>query len=391
MVREVAITIYLFIFSLIFAFFKRFSLQNKVVFVVSFSENNQSIYKEMIRQDSTCRIIFLATEQMYPTFSKLDGASTLFFEWKNPVQFLKGIYHLATSKVVMVDNYYGFLAQIRFRDSVQCIQLWHANGAIKKFGLKDPSNETRSNRAIQRFKRVYNSFDKVVVGSEAMADIFKQAFGVEDQRVVRTGIPRTDIFFNHSKQTKIVQNMYKQYPSLKNKKVILYAPTYREKDLQDFQLQLNLEELLSQLKQEYVLIIKLHPAIKSEIDIPSEFDHLVYDFSDYHSMNELLFVSDLLITDYSSIPFEYSLLNRPIIFYLYDLEEYLKERGMWEDYLEFLPGPIAYTTKDIGDIIRAENVDYERILRFSEKWNEYSKGLASKNIVDMLSDHLRNQ
>lgn len=391
MVREAAITIYLFIFSLIFAFFNRFTLRNKVVFVVSFSENNQSIYKEMIRQDSTCRIIFLATEQMHPTFSKLKGASTLFFEWKNPLQFMKGIYHLATSKVVMVDNYYGFLAQIRFRDSVQCIQLWHANGAIKKFGLKDPSNGTRTNRAIQRFKRVYNSFDKVVVGSEAMADIFKQAFGVEDERIVRTGIPRTDIFFDHAKQTKIVQNMYKQYPYLKNKKIILYAPTYREKDLQDFQLQLDFQELLSQLKQEYALIIKLHPAIKSEIDIPSEFDHLVYDFSDYHSMNELLFISDLLITDYSSIPFEYSLLNRPIIFYLYDLEEYMKERGMWENYLEFLPGPIAYTTKEIGDIIRAENVDYERILRFSEKWNEYSKGFASKNIVDMLSNHLKDQ
>lgn len=385
MVREIAISIYLIIFNSIFAVFKRCPLKKKVVFVVSFSENNQSIYREMIRQDSSCRIIFLTTKQMYPNFSILRGASTLLFEWRNPLQFIKGIYHLATSKMVLVDNYYGFLSQTKFRDSVQCVQLWHANGAIKKFGLKDPSIETRSKRAIQRFRKVYNRFDKVVVGSEAMAAIFKQAFGLEDQKIVRTGIPRTDIFFNQPKQTEITQNLYKQFPFLQTKKVILYAPTYRENDLLNFQLKLNLSELMSQLQEGYVLIIKLHPAIKGELTIPIEIDHLVYDFSQYQSMNELLFVSDILITDYSSIPFEYSLLNRPIIFYLYDLEEYMEERGLWEDYLEFLPGPIAYTTEQIGEIIKSENVDYEKISRFSEKWNEYSKGVSSENIVSMIN------
>jgi teichoic acid glycerol-phosphate primase len=388
MMRELAVSLYLFTFSLIFKVSKLFPLQNKVTFVVSFSENNKSIYKEMIRQDLSCRTLFLTTDKMYPVFSKYENATTLLFELKKPIAFFRSIYHLATSKVVFVDNYYGFLAVSDFKPSVECIQLWHANGAIKKFGLKDPSIGSRSDRAKQRFKSVYSRFSKVTVGSEAMAEIFHEAFGVTENRLLRTGIPRTDVFFDQNAQLRAKSKLFQKYPFLKDKRLILYAPTYREHQLVNAEIELDLKKMSDHFEEDSVLLLKLHPAIKNKIIIPPDLEHFVHDFSDHHQLNDLLFITDILITDYSSIPFEYSLLNRPIIFYLYDLEEYEKERGIWESFIKFLPGPIAYSSSDVTSIIKEGRFDEERVRAFSAKWNEYSTGNSSRNVLDVLREKL---
>jgi teichoic acid glycerol-phosphate primase len=388
MVREIAITIYLLFFSIIFKICKWLPLQKKVVFVVSFSENNKSILKEMGRQDYSCRTIFLTTNKLYSSFSKYKSSTVLLFEVKHFLQFVQSIYHLATSKVVFVDNYYGFLAKVSFKKEVQCIQLWHAAGAIKKFGLQDPSIQHRSPRAIKRFKSVYNNFNQVIVGSEAMADIFKSAFNLNENKILRTGIPRTDIFFRDKAKTEIIKRVYNSYPYLKDKKIILYAPTYRDNALEDFSLKLDLFKLHNKVGSDSIVLLKLHPAVKNRVSIPEELAGFVYDFSFYTNLNELLFISDILITDYSSIPFEYSILNKPIIFFLYDIEYYQKARGLWENYLEFLPGPITYTTDEVIDLLIEEKFDNQRIKQFCEKWNEYSKGDSSKNIVKLIKKEL---
>ncbi|WP_171050996.1 CDP-glycerol glycerophosphotransferase family protein [Bacillus sp. BHET2] len=387
--REIAITLYLAVFSIIFKLSQWFPLENKVTFVVSFSENNKSIYKEMIRQDLSCRTLFLTTEKMYSSFSKLEKSTTLLFEMKRPIDFLRSIYHLATSKIIFVDNYYGFLAKSNFKPGVECIQLWHANGAIKKFGLKDPSIKSRSEKAIQRFHTVYQRFSTVVVGSDAMTDIYKQAFGINDKRMVRTGIPRTDVFFDQSIKKKAEEKLKKNHPFLENKKVILYAPTYREDELIDAKLNLDLKKMADRFDEDYILLLKLHPAIKNRFEIPSDLSEFIYDFSNNPSMNEMLFITDILITDYSSIPFEYTLLNRPVIFYLYDLEDYKSERGVWDGFLEYLPGPIAENTDDIIRLIEENSFDSERIHSFADKWNQYSKGQSSRNVVDLVKGLLK--
>jgi teichoic acid glycerol-phosphate primase len=390
MVREFAISIYLVIFSVIFNISKLFPLKKKVTFVVSFAENNKSIYKEMMRQDFSCRTLFLTTEKIYQVFSKFDNSTTLLFDIKKPIHFILSVYHLATSKVVFVDNYYGFLAKSNFKQTAECIQLWHANGAIKKFGLKDPSIKERKEKALKRFKAVYKRFSKVVVGSESMAYIYKQAFDVPDEKLVRTGIPRTDVFFDKVLQQKVRRKLLKKHSLLKNKKVILYAPTYREKGLEKAEVELELNKLAKHFNDDYILLLKLHPAIDNKITIPEHLTNFVLDFSSYHSMNELLFITDILVTDYSSIPFEFCLLNKPIIFYLYDLEEYKKERGVWQDFMEFLPGPIAYSSEKVISLIKADSFDYDKIKLFSNKWNEYSTGDSSANVLNLLKNALKN-
>src|SRR5690606_13594583 len=102
------------------------------------------------------------------------------FESLNIVETLFSIYHLATAKYVFVDNYAGILSAIQFRKEVKCVQLWHAAGAIKKFGWGDPETHTRSPRAKARFQKVYDQFQYIPVGSNQMADIFTEAFQLDN-------------------------------------------------------------------------------------------------------------------------------------------------------------------------------------------------------------------
>ena len=383
MAREIAVTLYLLVFTVFFRICKLFSLENKVVFVVSFSENNKRIHDEMVRQDLSCRTVFLTTEKMFEVFSKRKNATTLMFEMKRPLHFVRSIFHLATSKIVFVDNYYGFLAKTEFKAGVECVQIWHANGAVKKFGFEDPSIQKRSDRAIIRFGQVYSRFTKVLIGSDSMGDIYKKAFRTTDEVLVKTGIPRTDVFFDTEKRDALKKKFFEQYPEFQGKKILLYAPTYRESDLSRFNMLLDVKMLMNSLSEDYVLLVKLHPAISDRFDL-SGLDDRIMDVSHHHNLNFLLFAADLLITDYSSIPFEFSLLKRPIIFFFPDFEAYKKERGVWKEFESDLPGPVASTTEQVYEMIHDETYDLNKVEEFALKWNEYSRGDSSKNVVEMM-------
>jgi CDP-glycerol glycerophosphotransferase (TagB/SpsB family) len=313
------------------------------------------------------------------------NAKVLKLNTVHPISWFKNIYHLATSKTIIVDNYFGFLAAVTFKAGVECIQIWHAVGAIKTFGLKDQSLAHRSNKAIERFKKVYKQFHKVVVGSDEMAFVFQEAFGISSDRLLRTGIPRTDLFYNEDKQQQIIDDLYRENPLLTRKKVILYAPTFRDSSLENFEMKLDIDYLYRTLGDDYAIIVKLHPAIKNKHFLKNEYEHFVLDYSDYRDVNDLLLIADILISDYSSIPYEYSLLYKPMIFYAYDLEIYRQERGLWAEYEKMVPGPVVYTMEEIVKEIKTNRFDYERIRRFSSKWNKYSIGNASSEFVNYLN------
>lgn len=387
MVREFIISIYLFFFSLLFRIFKRFPQKNKIVFVVTFIENSSYIYDELKKQDPACETIFLANRRVYSFFAKYDESVVLKFHPKHMKDFLISIYHLATSKVVIVDNYYGFLSAITFRKDVTVFQIWHASGAIKQFGLMDPSTKNRSQKAKDRFQRVYNQFDKIIVGSEAMSTIFQQAFGLPESRMLRTGMPKTDVFFDKEAIDIIQKQMILKFPYLEGKKIILYVPTYRDNELDHFHLALDLVKMNQALSNEYIVLLRLHPAIKNQVDLNS-FDGFVYDFSQYKKLNDLLFITDILITDYSSIPFDFSLLQKPMIFFPYDLKEYEAARGFWEPYDKMVPGPIAYSTEEIIEIIQGKKFCTSAADRFRMKWNEYSKGHSSEKVASWILEAL---
>jgi teichoic acid glycerol-phosphate primase len=385
MFKELLISCYLLAFKLVFSFFKSFPQKNKITFVVTFEENNIFLYQEIIKQKVPFEIFLLCNLSIKRKFQEQvnDGTIVPFETW-NLFYWFKSIYHLSTSKIVIIDNYFAFLSAIKFKKNVECIQLWHAAGALKTFGLMDKSIKKRSKKTNIRFRRVYEKFNKVVVGSEEMAKIFRDSFGLPLENILRTGVPRTDFFYDKGLHECIKLEFEKRHKGFKGKKRILYAPTFRDTQLENYKIELDIERMYQELKDEYVLLIKTHPAIKMRYNYQEQYPHFVCDLSRYKGINEILVNVDYLITDYSSIPFEFALLGKPMIFFPYDLDFYQEERGVIQDYIEEVPGPVVFETEEIIKLIKENKFESEKIHEFSNKWNEYSKGLSSKNLVDYI-------
>lgn len=375
MVREFAIAIYLFVYRLFFTVFKLFPQKKKSTFVASFGDNILYVVKELERRLDQ-EIVILKTAQCKIIFKEYSNARVLHFELAKPLQWIRSIFHIATSTTIFVDNYFGFLATSPLKKNVNCIQLWHAAGAIKKFGLKDPAIKKRSKRANKRFNRVYDRFDLIIVGSDNMATIFQESFGVSEQKILKTGIPRTDFFFQKNEIINVVNWLEKKYSLVQGKKVILYAPTFRENE---YDIPLNFTEMYNQLKDDFVLLLRLHPSIEKKM--LNQFPSFVCDVSDYPLVNHLLCITDILITDYSSVSFEFSLLQRPMIFFAYDLDEYCGVRGIWKPYEETVPGPIVTNTSELIHVIKTEQFNMDNIVRFNKEWNQYSDGSSSEKLI----------
>lgn len=387
MAKEFLIDCYLFLFKIIFLICKRFKLQNKIVFVCSYTDNIQFVYNELIhRQLDGTDIVFLCRGKAVVGHFAKTGRCVIPFETGDVVALLRSAYHLATAKIIVVDNYFGFLSVATFKKNVQCIQLWHACGAFKTFGYNDHSVAYRTKRARKRFAAVYQHFNKIVVGSDAMKEIFKQSFGLDETHFIHLGVPRTDLFFDLAKRNEISKNL-QQY--CHGKKIILYAPTFRDKPIKDGSLGLDLKMMEQALSNDYVLLLRLHPAEKGMVDLSGQNPQFVIDGSNWSSVNELLLATDLLITDYSSIPFEFSLLERPMIFFPYDLKEYEKSRGLWGNYKQMVPGPIAYSTESLIELIKHHVFDLSEITDFSNTWNHYSTGASSSHVADYLEECLK--
>ena len=373
MYKNFKTNLYLISFKLIFTFFKVFSLQKKTTFVTEYGINVTYVANEIKKQTDE-EIIILKTETCLQDFDE-DKFNVFVFSPRNIVAHFKGIYHLATSRYIIVDNDFLFLAATPLKPEAKCIQLWHATGSIKSFG--------RFRRKSPHYKKAFERMDYIVTGSELMTSFYKDAFnGTENDQFITSGIPRTDFFYNEPAREAIKKQLVVDYPLIKEKKVILYAPTYREYELDQARFEKHLEKLYRELKQDYVVFLSLHP--KDDMVYKNKYPGFIYNVTSYPNINEIAIVSDLLVTDYSPILFEYSLLHKPIIFYAFDLEEFQEARQLTINYEGFVPGPLVKTNTELIKKIKENNFDINIVEKFSKEWNEYSNGESSSNLIKFL-------
>lgn len=377
MIKEAAIAIYLAALRTVFNILRLLPLKEKTIMLTSFGDNMEYVIDEVKKQTSS-EIFILKEPRCKKTFNNIKSDNIVDFNPRKVFSLIRGMYHLATGKYIFIDNYHIVLAACDFRSAVKCTQLWHANGAVKYFGYRDKTIKERPESAHKRFKKVYSKFHYLTVGSDEMAYIFGEAFGAGDSRMLKTGVPRTDFFYNKQAFNNAAEKIRAALPELTGKKILLYAPTFRDNQFELADVHLDMDLLKKSLGSEYHLLLKLHPAVKLSGFNNDEF---VTDVSDGFDINSLLVSSDILITDYSSIPFEFSILNKPMIFFPYDLKEYKRERGIWFNYESYMPGPIAYNTEDIINQIQKNNFDIGKITAFNNQWNKYSSGQSTKNLV----------
>ncbi len=287
------------------------------------------------------------------------------------------------SRVVVTDDYFLPLRKYGKLKGQKIVQIWHAPGAFKKFGLDGTS-------LFPAVDGLYHKdYDLVVVSAEEIRDVYAGAFGIDRDKVQALGFPRSDAFYDAQSVDRIKKSIYEKYPVLQNKKVILYAPTFRDHNglkKQYFKPELDMDRLSGELNEDQMFVICPHPVMKNQI-IEKEYDNImvVRDIS----TTDMMFAADMLLTDYSSVIFEFSLLNKPIAFYCYDLDSY--NRDFYLDYEKDLPGDVFTTQEELTAYLR--KADYqpdEKLELFRSRYMASCDGQSSKRVADAIKKMLNS-
>lgn len=293
--------------------------------------------------------------------------------------FIVKPYHLATASFILLDNVFLPMAYIKLRKEVKVIQLWHGTGTIKRFG-----QDVNSGRLKKLEKKANSRLTHLIVSSDATKDIYARAFGVSQDKVHTYGLPRTDIFFDREKIQERSVEFFRQYPQLAGKKLILYAPTFRDNEKHESRA---IEDIykISKSLPDCIILLRLHPYVarafeRAEQQAADKADNLL-SVSSYPDINTLLIVADCLVTDYSSVIFEYCLLNKPMIFYAYDLDDFAKKgRGFYRSYEDYVPGPVARDIDELLSLIKNNHPTSDKLQDFVAEHYKYRDGKASERI-----------
>jgi CDP-glycerol glycerophosphotransferase (TagB/SpsB family) len=363
-------------FSLISLFFK--VKEKKVTFAsyrdVELKGNLAFIYRELNAKYPDYDIHFL--------FKKLNSSKIGKLNYL--LHMLKASYHLATSRYFIIDDFYFPVYAIKPRKGTDIIQLWHAAGAFKKFGLSTIDKPFGPSTDYLKHLKIHSNYSKAYVSSKEVVPYYAEAFDLPSENIYSLGIPRTDYFFMEDLHSQLKGRFYKTYPDLAKKKLILYAPTFRGKShYQDqYELPLDFRKMKQILNDEYALIVHLHPYMKGNLPDERELEKFVYHIQGNYTIEELLVMSDLLITDYSSVIFDYSLLCRPVAFIADDLEEYKAERDFYFPFESFIPGPFFTESESLSQWINKADFDMQAVVSFRNRFFDYHDGQSSKRIVE---------
>lgn len=278
-------------------------------------------------------------------------------------------------------------ARLKKRDDQIIVSTWHGT-PLKKLGLDIGNIHTRNPNIKKSYIKIGRNWDYLISPNRYTTNILRSSFAYEGE-ILESGYPRNDILYNATNEniTKIKQNL--NIPS--DKKVILYAPTWRDDEYIgagkiNFELKLELDKLQKELSDEYIILVRTHYFIANNLNL-KPYKGFAFDVCDYDDIAELYLVSDILITDYSSVFFDFANLKRPILYYTYDLEKYENVlRGFYIDIHTEVPGPLLKTTEEVIDSIKnIEKIKSE----YSDKYDEFYErfcsiddGNASKRIYE---------
>jgi Putative glycosyl/glycerophosphate transferases involved in teichoic acid biosynthesis TagF/TagB/EpsJ/RodC len=350
-------------------------------------DNPLAIYNEVIKEIDS-RYLYWGVKKQYfleakTQFPELNFVSRFSFKW----------IWVATRA-----HFWVFNARmphwLKKNKKTTYIQTWHGT-PLKRLGVDIP-NVAMPGTDTSQYKKNFiyeaNRWDYLIAPNKYSQEIFKTAFQFKNT-FLTSGYPRNDELVIHRQDTNY-QNELKQHIIGKTAgRVILYAPTWRDdyyisKGNYKFFMPFELSELLSQLDQEDTLIIRPHYLVSDSIDISGYEDRVKICVSE--DINQLYLISDLLITDYSSVMFDYSLLKRPMLFYPYDMDHYAKDlRGFYFEYSE-VPGPIALTEKNLFKYLKefVENGKFtqvhEKEEQFYQLFNSWEQGAASNSVVNVI-------
>lgn len=274
------------------------------------------------------------------------------------------------------------------------LQTWHGT-PLKRLAhdiqAKEDTTFYRSQMSFKQMAATYDDdvskYDYMISPNAFSTEIFQSAFRIERERLIETGYPRNDYLTNLTKQQ--IVELREKYKIPEGKKVILYAPTWRDNAYTHkgytFELKANFLRWKEVLGEEYVVLFKPHYLIVNKYKKDEELVDFIYNIKAGKDINELYAIADILVTDYSSVFFDFANVHRPIYFYMFDLAEYAEElRGFYFDIYDTLPGDIIDDEETLLHKIKVNNFDYERLAKFNEEFNHLQDGHASQRVIDIV-------
>ncbi|MGN1166376.1 MAG: CDP-glycerol glycerophosphotransferase family protein [Lachnospiraceae bacterium] len=298
----------------------------------------------------------------------------------------------ATAKAIFVCTASDLMGYFELRPETTYIQLWHGCGAFKKVGLSTIDKKFGKSAKGHEKYPLNTNYSYVTIASPELSWIFEESMGIDKESgiIVPTGISRTDEFFEPEFVDNCYKKLYEAIPQAKDKKVILYAPTFRgQVSSCTSPDELDVKKFSENLGDEYILIFKHHQSVKVLPEIPEPYKGtFAFDMTRDSEMNinELMTVADICISDYSSVVFEYSLFERPMLFFVFDLEEYIDERGLYYDFDEITPGPLCRTNDEMIDYIKHvdERFNKQEVTDFKNRFMCCCDGHSSERILALI-------
>lgn len=372
----IIIKIGIFCLNIIFSIMKCLPVQKKITYISrqmnTIPKDFQMTIDNFYQKDKSYKHIVLA--KMIP--DSLIGKIGYCFH------IFRQMYHIVTSRAVILDTYCIPISILRQREELIVIQMWHALGAFKKFGYSILDQEEGSSSKMAHLMKMHYHYSYVLSSSDFTVPYFAEAFHIDQQKVKVFPLPKTDLLLDKHERKSIIDKIYQCYPILKDseKKVIVYAPTFRKEDeyLKNTILQLINKVDLNQ----YIFVLKLHPLTSFSIH-----DSRIIEDKQFSSL-EFFHVADMIITDYSAVLFEASLLNKPLYFYAFDYQSYIEKRNFYIDYQTMLPGPICYNVDELIEHIQQQTSYIDDIKKFSQLMIQNAKITYTDDFVNFLRDEL---
>ncbi len=356
----------------IYMFVKLFSTRRKVT-MISRQSNEPSfefemIKKEILKCDETIDVVLLC--------HTLDGGvnSSLKDKIRYIIHMAVQMYHIATSKVLILDTYCILASLLHHKKELKIIQMWHSMGTMKKFGYTTLDTKEGSKKELADAMRMHKNYDYVFASAEVYKDHLAQGFNCSREKIITMPLPRLDLLQSTDYKEEIRKKIYKKYPKLQEKPVILYCPTFRKNEERFAEAVYRLQKAVD--KEKYHLVVKLHPLSKVELD-----DSVIK--AQEISSFEMLFAADYVISDYSCIVYEAAVMQIPLYFYNFDYDLYQTSRGLAIDYDHELPGVTSPDEQVIINALESGVYDMEELKCFSEKYVHPTKN-ATKDIVNFI-------
>ena len=365
----IVIKIGIVLLNILYWFFKICPQQKKISMISRQSNlpsvEFQMIEKEIKEQNSDISVVLLC--------KTLDGGvnSTISGKISYGFHMITQMYHLATSKVVILDSYCILASVLKHKKNLCIIQMWHSMGTMKKFGYTALDTLEGTSSRLAHTMKMHQNYNYVFASAEAYKDHLAKGFNCDIEKIITMPLPRLDLLKDEAYEEQTREEIYKKYPMLKEKKTIVYCPTFRKEE-EDFARAVY--ELVKAVdKERYNVVVKLHPLSKIVLD---ESVTSAEEFSSF----DMIFVADYFISDYSCIVYEAAVRDIPLYFYNFDMDLYTGDRGLAIDYEKELPGVISKDAKEIIKAISEGTYDMEELRRFTHKYVEPTEH-ATKDIV----------